>query len=78
MSGTSLGGQRAAVTNKKRHGADFYKCIGARGGRNGSTGGFASTVIGKDGLTGSERARLVGAKGGRIGRRGKQVKKEVI
>lgn len=32
-------------------------------------GGFASEKIGKDGLTGLERARLAGAKGGRISRR---------
>ena len=41
MAGTEIGGQRAAVTNKAKHGADFYKRIGAKGGAIGTTGGFA-------------------------------------
>lgn len=32
MPGTKLGGQRAAETNKRNHGEDFYKRIGAIGG----------------------------------------------
>lgn len=64
MAGTTEGGRKAAATNYKLHGADFYAKIGAKGGRNGHTGGFASDVIGKDGLTGRERAKLVGAIGG--------------
>lgn len=39
------------------------------GGKSSTTGGFASEKIGKDGLTGLERAKLVGAKGGRKSRR---------
>ena len=70
MSGTIIGGKRAAKTNIKRHGKDFYRNIGRKGGRNGHTGGFASYVVGKDGLTGYERAKVAGAKGGRISRRG--------
>lgn len=58
------GGLKAAATNYKLRGADFYAKIGAKGGRNGHTGGFASDVVGKDGLTGRERAKLVGAIGG--------------
>lgn len=38
-------------------------------------GGFASMSVGKDGLTGSERASLVGQRGGRISKRGKAFKK---
>lgn len=47
---------------------------GARGGRNGHLGGFASEVIGRDGLTGWQRAKIAGAKGGLISRRGKSKK----
>lgn len=64
MSGTKEGGRKAAETNKKRHGEGFYAKIGKKGGQNSHTGGFASFVVGKDGLTGRERARLVGAIGG--------------
>lgn len=74
MSGTKVGGAKAAYTNKLLHGLDFYARIGAKGGRNGHNGGFNSNVIGKDGLTGFERARIVGAKGGRISKRGKAKK----
>lgn len=66
MTGTKEGGKRAAATNKAKHGADFYKVIGAKGGRLGHTGGFAARP---------DIARIAGAKGGRISRRGK--KKEV-
>lgn len=69
MSGTKIGGIRAAATNKKRHGEDFYARIGGKGGRNGKTGGFASLVIGADGLTGPQRAKIAGRKGGTISRR---------
>ena len=74
MSGTKVGGQKAGKTNKERHGADFYKRIGSIGGKASNTGGFASEKIGKDGLTGRQRASLVGAIGGF---KSKRVKKEV-
>lgn len=45
--------------------------IGRKGGHNGHTGGFASDKVGKDGLTGWERASKVGSVGGKISRRGK-------
>lgn len=70
MSGTKAGGQKAAITNLKRHGRGFYAEIGRKGGQNGNTGGFASTTIGRDGLTGRERAVIAGAKGGALSRRG--------
>jgi uncharacterized protein len=60
MAGTKDGGKRAADTNKKKHGADFYARIGAMGGKKGHTGGFYAN---------RELARLAGAKGGRISRR---------
>lgn len=62
MAGTKAGGQKAAQTNKTRHGADFYARIGEKGGRLGHTGGFAAN---------RELARQAGAKGGRISRRRK-------
>ena len=49
---------------------DFYKRIGKKGGMRSTTGGFACTEVGDDGLTGAERAKIAGAKGGRISRRG--------
>lgn len=61
MSGTKAGGLKAAATNKKNHGADFYKKIGAKGGKNGHTGGFAAN---------RELARTAGAIGGQKSRRG--------
>lgn len=60
MAGTKAGGQKAAATNKARHGKDFYAKIGAKGGALGTTGGFAAN---------RELARIAGAKGGRISRR---------
>lgn len=48
--------------------------MGAKGGRNGKgpgyKGGFASDEVGEDGLTGKQRAKIAGAKGGAISRRG--------
>lgn len=68
MSGTKIGGLKAATTNKQRHGNDFYKMIGRKGGSKlGIKKGFA--------LMTREEVALCGQKGGRISRRGK-VKKE--
>lgn len=63
MAGTKAGGQKAAATNKAKHGSDFYARIGAKGGKLGRTGGFAANP---------ELARIAGAKGGRISRRTKK------
>lgn len=41
-----MGGKRAAATNKKRHGEDFYKLMGARGGMAKVPKGFAVTGLG--------------------------------
>jgi len=62
MAGTKAGGQKAAATNLKKYGPDFYRNIGSMGGRNGNTGGFAANP---------ELAKIAGARGGRISRRGK-------
>ena len=61
MSGTKSGGRKAAKTNIRLHGKDFYKRIGQIGGRNGHTGGFAANP---------ELARIAGRKGGAKSRRG--------
>jgi len=71
MAGTVNGAKQAAETNRRLHGSDFYKRIGALGGAKSRTGGFACQTQGKDGLTGPERASLVGQKGGRVSRRRK-------
>jgi uncharacterized protein len=72
MAGTKAGGKKAAAKNLAKD-PNFYAKIGAKGGKNGRTGGFASSVVGEDGLTGAERARIAGARGGRISRRTKIV-----
>lgn len=69
MAGTKAGAAKAAATNKARHGADFYAKIGRKGGKNGHTGGFAAN---------RDLARVAGAKGGRISRRGKAVTKIAV
>lgn len=71
MAGTKAGGMKARATNLAKYGDDFYANIGRKGGRMGTTGGFASEKVGADGLTGLERARIAGAKGGSLSRRGK-------
>ena len=73
MSGTKIGGLKAAHTNRLKNGLDFYARIGAKGGRNGHTGGYASDKVGNDGLTGLERAKICGRIGGMKSRRGKKV-----
>jgi len=40
MAGSKIGGKRAAETNKQKYGEDFYRNIGAKGGKVGTTGGF--------------------------------------
>lgn len=60
MPGNKIGGMKAAKTNLKKYGDNFYRMIGSKGGQNGHTGGFAANP---------ELARTAGAKGGRISRR---------
>lgn len=72
MAGTTLGGQKAKEKNLAND-PDFYKRIGSIGGKRGTTGGFGSKYPGSDGLTGQERARIAGARGGTISRRNKKV-----
>lgn len=63
MAGTKAGGLAAAATNKQKYGEDFYKNIGAKGGGKSGTGGFFAN---------RELARIAGAKGGKVSRRGKK------
>ncbi len=67
MSGTIVGGKKAAKKNIERQGADFYRRIGAVGGRNGNTGGFKG---------GSELASTAGTLGGRRSKHGYKFVKE--
>ena len=71
MAGTRDGGRKASLTNRAKYGPDFYKNIGRKGGINGHDGGFASKGLGKDGLTGTERAKIYGSIGGKVSRRGR-------
>ncbi len=61
MAGTKAGGLKAAQTNRAKYGKEFYSTIGRKGGQMGHTGGFAANPA---------LARIAGAKGGRISRRG--------
>lgn len=61
MAGTKIGGMKAAKKNLAKD-PNFYAKIGRKGGQNGHTGGFAANP---------QLARIAGAKGGRISRRGK-------
>ena len=66
MPGTKAGSIKAQATMKKKYGKEylnFYRNIGRLGGRLGRNGGYASDKVGKDGLTGYERAAICGAKG---------------
>ena len=64
MTGTKAGGQKAAKTNKERHGEGFYARIGAKGGmRTGVEKGFAANPT---------LAKIAGKKGGSHSRRGAQ------
>jgi uncharacterized protein len=67
MAGTKAGGLKAKERNLAND-PDFYKKIGAIGGRNGNRGGFASDP---------ELARRAGKIGGLKSRRGKS-KKNVV
>jgi len=70
MAGTKAGGLKACATNKARHGDDFYKKMGAIGGRKTGMKGFALN---------RELARRAGAIGGKLSRRGRnKIKKETI
>lgn len=75
MPGTISGGKKAAIANLKRN-PNHYREIGKIGGSRGTTGGFNSDKVGADGLTGRERAKIAGRKGGLSSRRGLVKKKK--
>lgn len=62
MTGTVRGGKKAGRTNKQRYGKDYYKKIGALGGKKSIGGGFAANP---------ELAREAGRKGGMVSKRTK-------
>lgn len=55
MSGTRIGGIKAAQTIKEKYGNDYFANLGRTGGMNGHTGGFAANPA---------LARVAGQKGG--------------
>lgn len=67
MSGTVNGGKKASITNKEKHGSDFYQRIGRKGGKRCGVKGFALNP---------ELAKIAGRKGGLISKRGKSKKLE--
>ena len=68
MTGTKAGGLKAAATNKELHGEDFYARIGQKGGKVCGMKGFALNL---------ELAKIAGAKGGKISKRGKAKQKTI-
>ena len=60
MAGTKAGGVKTREAIYAKHGREFYREIGRKGGQNGHTGGFAANP---------ELAKKAGAKGGRISTR---------
>lgn len=68
MAGNKSGGEKLRQTMIEKHGSEeawreWMRANAAKGGRNGNTGGFAAN---------RELARIAGAKGGSISRRGKK------
>ena len=78
MSGSAVGGRKAAMTNKKRYGKGFDSRIGKLGGSRGHTGGFAAYIncLCDEIPAKHHKAQCAGLKGGRISKR--QSQKEVI
>jgi hypothetical protein len=71
MSGTKTGGAKAAKTNTERHGEDFYKIIGSKGGKNFNPKKPKGFAFAKLNLTEDHPAhpRNAGYKGGQISSR---------
>lgn len=63
MGGNKEGAQKARDANLAKD-PDYYKKMGARGGAapHSIITGFGDDRVGKDGLTGKERARIVSKK----------------
>lgn len=62
MAGTTAQGKAAAATNKKKYGPDFYRKIGAMGGKKTHESGQLAEI----GFAANpDRARIAGTKGGK-------------
>lgn len=80
MSGSVAGAKKAKATIFKKYGANYYREMGAKGGKDcNPRKGFGTVhrnwfekLIGRP-----SRAQLAGAKGGTISKRTKAIKKEV-
>lgn len=68
MAGTKVGGLKAAETNKKKYGEDFYVKMGKKGGLAQVPKGFSMNI---------KLARKAGKKGGKTSKRGPAKKNEV-
>lgn len=68
MCGTKVGGLKAAKTNKKKYGEDFYVKMGKKGGLAQVPKGFSMNI---------KLASKAGRKGGKKSKRGPAVVKEV-
>jgi hypothetical protein len=62
MSGSKKSARTTASTMYAKYGPDYYRKIGSKGGKNGTTGGFYAN---------RELASRVGAIGGKVSRRRK-------
>lgn len=76
MAGTKIGGEKTRNTNYTKYGADYYKNIGAIGGKNSYK---TNPVTGKalKGFAINGKAAEAGRKGGSISRRGKANESQV-
>lgn len=68
MAGSKLGGLKTRDTNYKRHGKDFYKKIGSKGGKKGAKDGIL-----KGFAANPELARKAGMIGGKKSKRSKSL-----
>jgi general stress protein YciG len=73
ISGTQAGGRKAAATNKKRYGENFYQVQGRKGGKISAGGWFSPHYVDPvTGKTGHDNAVEAGKKGGAAYRQKKQ------
>lgn len=63
MSGTKIGGKKCAKANIERHGKDYYKRIGSKGGK-------AKTTKPKGFAANPALAKLAGHRAGSVSKRG--------
>ena len=72
MSGTLAGGAQAAQTNKAKYGEDFYKKIGVIGAANYRKRQAEGIAKPRGFALDRDRARIAGALGGKLSKRGKK------